>query len=501
MATATATVTMSNSNPMRRRLAGGVQALILLPIATGVAGFSPTATGGDWKLTDSTTGRLTLVDRSDNNSSSGTVVQVSPQITLTGRGGRSEADLAYRLTASQGTGKTDPIPLAHDLRARGRVELVDQFFWLGGNANAQLVGNSTTSGPVDAINVESSGRQGYSVQLTPEFRHHLGRYADVVSQNSVDYVAYSGNGVSSNDDSSSYSANLGVQSGPYFGPLSWNLSATQRKTKYDTREDENSSYTVGAGYQVDPRVRVRGNVGYETNDVQSNRSNTDGSVWTVGVDWTPNPRTGVSADYGRRYLGSIYSGRINHRTKRSALTVDFSRDVTNRRSTQLEEFQLLVPNPNAEPGDPPFFIDPDTNQPFTVPVFALQQIDEDYVNTQIRGALAVSGRRTTATVTASLANRKYEVTAADEDSYGLSFAVSRQLGAGFSGTVRSSLLSTDVNGGTNTDTYDVQFSLSKQISPRTSASVDLLHRNQDSSTAGGDYTENRLGVSVSTSFL
>ena len=492
-ATATATVTMSNNNPMRRRLAGSMRALILLPVATGVAGFSPLALSGDWKVTDSATGRLTVVDRSGNNSSSGVVAQVSPQINLNGRGGRSEANVAYRLTASQGTGSTDSKALAHNLHALGRVELIDQFFWLGGNASAQLVGNNASSGPVDSINVGSTGRQSYAFQLTPEFRHHLGRYMDIVSKNSIDYVTYTGNNVSSNDDSRSYSANFGVQSGAYFGPLSWSLSATQRKTEYDTRDDENASYTAGVGYQVDPRIRVRGMVGYETNDVQTSRSNTDGSVWTVGVDWAPNQRTNVSADYGKRYLGTIYSGHINHRTKRTALALDFSRDVTNRRSTQLESFQFQVPDLNPD--------DPDNGLPETITLFALRQIDEDYVNTQVRGALTVGGRRTTATITANAANRKYEVTAADEDSYGLTIGVSRQLGAGFRGSLRGGLTSTDVKGGASTDTYDVQFSLSKQLSQRTSASVDVLHRNQDSSTASGGYTENRLGVSVSTSFL
>ena len=52
----------------------------------------------------------------------------------------------------------------------------------------------------------------------------------------------------------------------------------------------------------------------------------------------------------------------------------------------------------------------------------------------------------------------------------------------------------------HSDSYDVSLSLSRQLSERTSAAINVLHREQDATSNDG-YTENRIGVSVSSSFL
>lgn len=498
MATAMVTAMMKNKKLIRQDFSSVplCRALLGKGLLVGLAVLPQLAGAGDWKLDESVTAGLTYVDRTGNTPSKGSVLQVSPQVSLKGQGGRSEADINYRLTASQGFGDTDPASLAHNLRARGRVEVIENEFFVGANASAQLVGSSSSTGPVDAINVDSSGRQSYSVQLTPEFRHHLNRYADIVSQNRIDYVTYDGKNVDGNDDSRSVSANLGIRSGRYFGPLDWSLDVTQSRTKYDLRNDKRKSYDLGVGYRFNNHWRGRGQLGYEKNDVQSNRNDTDGATWNLGFDWTPNSRTSFSAQAGKRYLGTVFSGSARHNTRRTSLSLDFSRDVTNRRSTQLLDSFLFDLDADGN-----VILDPVTGLPNVVYVPQAQQTDEDYVSEQIRGVVSIRGRRTTASLTASFTNRDYEVSDSDEDAYSLSLAVTRQLGGRISASLRSSLSSTDSGAGNDSDTYDVQFTLSKQLSRRTSVNLDLLRRERDASTINSDYTENRIGVSLSSSFF
>ncbi len=478
---------------VRQALTGRCLAAACAAAAFGLPTIAP---AGEWRLSDTVSADLTYVDRDGRNESSGAVLQLTPRLRLNGRGGRSQADIDYSLTASIGGGSTDPESLSHNLRGTGRVEVIDNMFFLGANASARLVGTSATSGTVDSINARSDGTQSYSFEITPEFRHHLNRYADIVSRNSVNYVTYGGNNRRSDDDSREVRTNIGVRSGRYFSRFNWNVDATRSETSFEDRDDERSNLSAGVGYRVDSHWRVRGTVGYEDNDVQTARDDTDGATWDAGVDWTPNPRTSVAVTYGERYLGNVFSGNASHRTRRTRLSLDFTRDVTNRRSSQLlDSFFFLV---DANTGNP--IIDPNTGDPILVNIPELEQIDEDFLNTQVRGAVTVTGRRTTATLTATVSQRDYEVTDQDEDSLGLSLRLSRQLGGGYRASVNSRYTTTDGARDGDSDSYDVSMSLSKQLSPRTRASVNVLHREQDES-AGDDYTENRIGVSLISSFL
>jgi outer membrane protein assembly factor BamA len=53
----------------------------------------------------------------------------------------------------------------------------------------------------------------------------------------------------------------------------------------------------------------------------------------------------------------------------------------------------------------------------------------------------------------------------------------------------------------DSDTYDVGFSLSKNLSPRTSTALDLGYRDYDTDGSGDSYTEKRIGVSLTTTWL
>ena len=447
---------------------------------------------GDWKLSDSITTELTAVDRSGNDASSGLVAQITPRISLRGEGGRASASVDYGLTASLGSSNTDPEALTHDLRAEGDLEAIENFFFLGARASATLVGNSATSGNVDSINVNSDGRQSYSIAILPSFRHRLNRYANIVSNNEFDYVDTTGGSGGSDEGSTGVTLNLGIQSGPVYGPLSWNLGATRTQTDFEDREDKTTEANVGLGYQIDSRWRFTSSIGYEDNEVQTDRDTTDGVTWNVGTVWTPNPRTSAALNYGQRYIGSIYSGRFTHRTRRTNLSVDLSRDVTNRRTQRLVD-PFFIPFP----GGPDFNV----NTGEFGFVSNLEETDENFVNTQLRIAVAVTGRRTTVTFTGDVSNREFEISDRDEDSYTLGVNASRQLGAGYSASLTASYDQADGTASGDSDSYDLGLSLSKQLSPRTTASVEVFHRERNASASGDDFSENRIAVSLSSSFL
>jgi uncharacterized protein (PEP-CTERM system associated) len=250
------------------------------------------------------------------------------------------------------------------------------------------------------------------------------------------------------------------------------------------------NYNGTLGYRIDRKLRVSGSLGYEDNDVDTDRDDTSGITWDVGADWTPTPRTSFSASYGDRYFGHTWSGSVNHRSRRSTFGLDFSRSVENRRDAQLaDSFFFLV----DETGAP--ITDPSTGFPIIANIPELSETDEDFLNNQVRGILTLTGRRTSVTVTSTVSKREYEVSEEDEDSFDLGINVSRQLGGSYSGSLRSLFRNTERENDTDEKVYEVGVSLSKTFSKRTSASLGYDYRDEE------DYTEHRVGLTLRANLL
>ncbi|MGB5744320.1 MAG: TIGR03016 family PEP-CTERM system-associated outer membrane protein, partial [Sedimenticolaceae bacterium] len=465
-----------------------------------VGALSTTAISGDWKVTDDIGLTTTAVDRNGNDSYTGVVFQLSPRWTATGRGGRITANVSYQPTLSYGTGSTDPKALTHQLLATSRTEVVRNRFFVGANASAGLRGNQASSGQTDAINFSDGGQQSYSVSVSPEYRQRLSPHINFVSNNNLNHVWYSGNdGGSGSDPSTAYTLNAALQSGRYFGSLGWSLQATQSETLFDDREDDRRrDYTAGLSYRWDAHWQANGSVGYEDADVETNRDDTDGVTWNVGGAWTPNPRTSVNASYGERYYGNTWSGGVSHRSKRTRLGVNASRSLDNRRNQQLvDSFFFLV----DEDGNP--ITDPDTGQPLIANIPQLDDTDEDFINNRVSAIIAVTGLRTTVSLTGTFSRREYEVSDDDQDSYGTTLRATRRLGQGYDASVSSSVTHFTGDGDNDDDStnYDVSFSLSKQFSRRSSASLFVLYREQNSDDGDDDYDERRIGLTLRTNLL
>jgi len=467
----------------------------LLYVGTLLAVVLPlVASAGDWKVTDDIGLSLTNVDRTGQSAQTGTVVELNPRWIAKGRGGRFTADINYAPNLAYGFDDTDPEALTHDLLATGRLEVVPDTFFLGAQAAAGITGTDSTSAPVDAINFNTDGgQQTFSLALLPEFRHHLNRYVDIVSDNSLDWVTYR-EGLS--EDSSSIRLNLSAISGRYFGRSDWSVDGNYRETRYDARTDKRKDISGTLGYRVDHEWRVFGSLGYEDNDVDTDRSDTSGTIWDVGTDWTPSPRTSMSARYGQRYYGDTWSGSVNHRSRRTRLGVDFSREVNNRRTAQLvDSFFYLVDDTGN------IITDPGTGAPIIANIPQLGETDEDYLEDRLRGIVTITGRRTTASISGTVSQRSYEVSGDDEDSLDLYASLSRRLGAGYTASVNGVVRQTDREQGSDSDSYDLSMSLSKTFSRRTSASVDLLYRDYNDDDPGEDYTERRIGLTLRANLL
>jgi uncharacterized protein (PEP-CTERM system associated) len=445
---------------------------------------------GDWKVTDDISLTSTYVDRNGDDtedSESGLVFELSPRWTVRGRGGRVTADINYSPNLAYGTSDTNPKTLTHDLFARGQVEVVENEVFIGGNASAGVRNRDSAGGRRDAINFDAGGQQYFSSSVNARTQHRLNQYANLTSGASTDFVDYS---EGDSGSSRGFNAQVALASGRFFGRTDWRLSGTYRETDFDDRDDTRKNVDATVGYRIDARLRVSGSVGYEDNDVQTDRIDTSGPTWDVGADWTPSPRTSLSASYGDRYFGKTWSGNISHRSRRTRLGLNFSRDIDNRRNEQLvDSFFFLV----DENGD--IITDPSTGIPIIANIPQPQETDEDFLNTQVRGIVTLTGARTSVNVISTISRREYEVSDEDEDSFDVRVNVSRRLGGNYSGSLRTAFRTTDRDDRDDATNYDVGLSLSKTYSRRTSASLNYDYFNDE------DFTEHRIGLTLRANLL
>ena len=501
MATVMATATMRNSrlagrvrNPNTQRVANALAVILL-----GNAGATFAA---NWNfesdLSDQTDLRYVWVDRDGADGGDGSVIQFSPGFTLDRAGGRARVDITYRPTVSFGFSDTDPETLTHSLRARGEVEAVERLLFIDANAAAAVVGDRSTSGSVDAINAGTDGSQSYSFQVSPSLRPESNnRFVRFESNNSINLVDYTGGSDRSSSSGSNETVlNATLLSGPFFSTYNWDVRATRRATDFDDRDDTRREYSAGVGYEVTSQILLNARAGYEDNDVETREDDTDGVIWNAGATWIISPRTSLSANYGDRYFGNTYSGRISHRSRRTTLTLDATRDIENRRNSRLlDNFFFLV----DENGD--VLIDPITGQPIIINIPNLEETDEDFISTRLRGGVSLSGRRTNVSLTADVENREFEVSGDEADTYRVSVNASRRIAGNITASMNGQYETVDDFDGGDTDSYLVRLSLSKELSSRTTISLDASYQDRDAADNDDDFNETRVGITLSTSFF
>ena len=140
---------------------------------------------------------------SDGNSAQSGMVFRSPR-THTDRARRTVEGNVHPGRPSRSEQPVIPIRGSRPTRDMpGTLEVVcRRRFFLGASASARLQ-VVTPELPDRSMRSTSNtdGYQSYSIGLAPEFRPHLNKYADLVSNNSVDYVWYNRNDQNAGSDS------------------------------------------------------------------------------------------------------------------------------------------------------------------------------------------------------------------------------------------------------------------------------------------------------------
>jgi uncharacterized protein (PEP-CTERM system associated) len=454
----------------------------------------------------------------------GWVTQVIPGISIAaiGAGLRFRANYTPELIYYSQEGADNKV--YQQLNAVGTAELAKQLLFVDAGA---LIGPESISlqGPLTESNIYTTGNRATvrTYFVSPYLRHNFG--SAVQGEARFHYSVWKSDEATILSDSTANRGSLRLASGPAYKLLTWNLTYARETVDYERQEDTHSEVTLANARQlITPAIGLLAQAGREHYDSGAVGPVSEGSRWAAGLEWTPTPRTRLTATGGERFYGHAYFLDLSHRTRLTAWSAGYTEDVSNTRTESLALgatstvgyldplFLSRYPDPEArqkaveevivKAGLPPnvgapvnFF----SGQLFTVKkwhasagLLGVRNIVIAYVYRETREALAGN-----------------VVVAATED-----FAASRivrQSGTGLAWSWRLTAQDTWIlNAGISRNEFldtgrvddlaDIRMGLTRQLQPRVSAALFYRRQQNESNRTLSSYTENSVSAILQMKF-
>lgn len=259
------------------------------------------------------------------NRQSDLVTQITPSLHFTEKGARTSLDgvISLPLLLYLRTG-SDNNRVSPSANVNGRVELVEDFFFLEGSVSvSQQFLNPFGAQPDNLANATQNRYTSVSYRVSPFIRG--------VTPSNVRYELRNVNGWANLSnapigfDNSHYTQWTGFAA-KTDTTLGWQANFDINNIQFN---DQNKIYTrlarVGPVYNVDPQLRLRASVGYERNEYTLTESSN--VIYGVGLEWRPTPRTHLVGTWEHRFFGSSYLFSFDHRTPLTIWNLRASRNI------------------------------------------------------------------------------------------------------------------------------------------------------------------------------
>jgi uncharacterized protein (PEP-CTERM system associated) len=130
-----------------------------------------------------------------------------------------------------------------------------------------------------------------------------------------------------------------IESGPSYVRTRWYAAYYKNLIDYSDNASDTTlgQFVAGAQHLIKENLYLTAAAGYDGNKyVTSPGVSNSGPFWNVGLNWTPTPRTNLSAIYGRRYYGPNYGFDFSHRMRLLVVNASYREDITTARSQLLQ---------------------------------------------------------------------------------------------------------------------------------------------------------------------
>ena len=478
----------------------------------------------DW---DANAGLTTQAIFSDNvhleksNKQSDLGVRVTPSIGLQKDTRYNKLSFQYGLSYLEHLSIPVQGDYQHNLTANWNSELYRDTLFLDLRANAGQTLTSRTGANRGDDFTSGNTIQTFVYSISPYTRHHFGTIADLE-------VRYTNDGVFLDSDSASNSSsnrvNFSLNSGRGFKAVAWDVIGSYRLVEQEDSGDDDSYADARASvsYALNRYWAPNLFVAYEDNEIETSSKKPSeviygaGITWTPnrslavnlsinsesniggGVIWTPSKRTELELSYGDDPFNESFLFKLKHRSRRSVISASYSENHTTTSRDELLErqtFELVDSFGNT-------IVDPITGQPILVEQDSPDLNDETYVLSRFELGYDVNiGRRDSLSFSAHHTNRDYQVSRRSETNWGINAHWSHILAANLRSNLRIAWDTFD--GDTDADDsidWSLGSALTYNLTSKTSLTLDLQHRVNDASTAASGYTENRVTMTLGTSW-
>ncbi len=254
------------------------------------------------------------------------VTQITPGLVLSERGPRTRLDgyiaVPVLLYARTGQDNSNVYPSANVV---GDIALVRDFFHVEAAASVAQQFYSPFGGQPTSLDNQLANRYQTQVyRVSPYIASTLSGGTTYELRNDNVWNNLSGTPIAANN--SRYSEWI-ARAENTERALGWR--ANYDYTDISFSDDTTIRTQLGRFvpiWSVEPQLRLLGSLGYENNDYSLTQSS--GAIYGGGLEYRPNERTVIVANYEHRFFGASYLVSFDLRTPLSVWTVRVSRNIT-----------------------------------------------------------------------------------------------------------------------------------------------------------------------------
>lgn len=265
-----------------------------------------------------------------------------PSIGIQGDTPRIKLSFDYSLDAIAYASNPQLDEIRNNLNFLSTFTLVPELFFIDGAASVQQVptnGQSFTSSSPLAASTNLSTIGVYDI--SPYMKNHFGDFADSEFRYTFGQVLAGNAGSATTgfpDQTSALSNSLSnrltetLVSGSRFTRLLWTVVGDVESTTFTGDNPDTSSQLLQANaeYRLDRQVGLLASVGYEriSDPTFAPDPEPDGPIGSVGVKYTPGPRTSIVVNLNHRYNDNFVTGSASYLIgKESKLTAAYTDQV------------------------------------------------------------------------------------------------------------------------------------------------------------------------------
>jgi uncharacterized protein (PEP-CTERM system associated) len=306
-------------------------AALFLPGAAG-AQSADTGAGGSrqgWSIVPRIAASETYTDNvslARSGETSEFITEITPGVRVQASTARLQGSVDYGLTEYFYARDSSPRRSAQSMNGTAQLEALDDFAFVDFNANiSQQKVSAFGARSSGGFSLNANSTETRTTSVSPFIRGQLGNLANYQLRYLT--TAQSTESGTANDTfTDQWSGALSGTSSSQ--KISWALSGSSQRVRYGDRATTNSdAATARVNYQAGLEYRFWVSAGRERNDFNglgevaySNRA--------FGLDWTPGPRTSVSASRERRFFGDSDNLSITHRMRQALFKLSHGKSVS-----------------------------------------------------------------------------------------------------------------------------------------------------------------------------